>query len=87
MILNQKLVYFFGLFGTDGLKHFIIQYDKSVIQKILFGNEKVTRTDSKITLVNMKFLMNACNNLNKGEIDNLIDTARNFFKFCSIILK
>ena len=35
-------------FGIDGLKSFIIQGNESVIQKILLGVEKMTRTDSKI---------------------------------------
>ena len=44
---------FFGFFcyysfGIDGLKSFIIQGNESVIQKILLGVEKMTRTDSKI---------------------------------------
>ena len=71
----------FDSFGIDGLKSFIIHDDESVEQKILFGIEKVTRTDSKITLVNIKFLMNVCKNLNKVEIDHLSDTARDFLNF------
>ena len=63
----------------DGLKSFIIQGDKKVIEKILFGTQQLTRTDNKITLVNMKFNLNACKNFSKNELDNLSDTARNFF--------
>ena len=70
----------FNSFGIDGLKSFIIHDDESVEQKILFGIEKVTRTDSKITLLK-KFLMNVCKNLNKVEINNLSDTARDFLNF------
>ena len=65
----------------DGLKSFIIQDDKKVIEKILFGTEQLTRTDSKINLVNIKFNLNACKNLSKNELDNLSDTARDFFYF------
>ena len=32
-------IFFFDLFGLDGLKTFIIQDDKRVIKKILFGTE------------------------------------------------
>ena len=38
---------FFHSFGLDGLRHFIIQDDKKVIEKILLGTEKMTRTDIK----------------------------------------
>ena len=43
--------------------------------------EKMTRTDNKITLANMKFSINACKNLSNREIDRLSDTARDFFYF------
>ena len=72
---------FFDSFGLDGLKGFIIQEDKKVIKKILFGTEKMTRTDDKITLVNITFNLNACKNLSKKELDALNDTASNFFHF------
>ena len=71
----------------DGLKSFIIQDDKKVIEKILFGTEQLTRTDNKTTLVNIKFNLNACKNLSKKELDNLSDTAREFFLFYSIFSK
>ena len=38
----------------------------------------MTRTDNKITLVNIKFNLK---NLSKKELDNLSDTARDFFYF------
>ena len=74
-------LFFFDIFGVDGLKGVIIQEDKIVVKKILFGTEQLTRTDKKITLVNMKFNLNACKNLSKKELDNLRDTARDFFYF------
>ena len=74
-------LFFFDTFGVDGLKSFIIQDDRKVIEKILFGTEQLTRTDNKITLVNIKFSLNAFKNLNKNKLDNLSDTARDFFCF------
>ena len=65
----------------DGLKSFIIQDDKKVIPKILFGTEQLMRTDNKITLVSIKFSLNACKNLSRNELDNLSDTAVDFFFF------
>ena len=41
----------------------------------------MTRTDSKITRVNISFSKNACKNLNKAEIDDLSDPARDLFYF------
>ena len=80
--MNHELIYFcFYSFGVDGLKNFIIQDDKKVIQKILFGTEQLPRTDNKITLVNVKFSLNACKNLTKNEPDNLSNKARDFFYF------
>ena len=66
-------------FSEDGLKSLIIQDDKKEIEKILFGTEQLTKTDNKITLVNIKFSLNTCKNLTKNELDNLSDTARDFF--------
>ena len=35
--------------------------------------------DNKLTLVNIKFLMDACKNLSKNKLNSLRDTARDFF--------
>ena len=61
-------IFFFDIFGVDGQKSFIIQDDKKVIKKILFGTEQLTRTDNKITLANMKFNLNACKNYVKQNL-------------------
>ena len=49
----------FDTFGVDGLKSFIIQEDQKVIEKMLFITAQLTRKDKKITLVNIKFSLNA----------------------------
>ena len=74
-------IFFFDSFGLDGLKHFIIQDDKKIIDKILIGIEQMNRTDQKITLCKIKFNLGACKELSKEEIDSLSDTARDFFHF------
>ena len=33
-------IFFFDSFGIDGLKYFIVQDDRKIIDKILFGTEK-----------------------------------------------
>ena len=79
--LSFFFFFFYNTFGVDGLKSFLIQDDKKVIEKILFGTGQLTRTDNRITLVNIKFSLNACKNLTKNELDNLSDTAPDFFYF------
>ena len=74
-------IFFFDTFGADGLKSFIMQDDKKVIEKKLFGTEQLTMTDNNIALVNNKFNLNVCKNLSKKELDKLSDTARYIFYF------
>ena len=74
-------IFFFDSFGLDGLNHFIVQDDKPIVEKILLGVEKMTRTDNKITLCKVHFNLGACKSLSEEEIDSLSDTARNVFRF------
>ena len=74
-------IYFFYSYGIEGLKHFIIQDDKPIVDKILIGIEKMDKTDDKITLCKIKFNLGACKHLIKDEINSLSDTARNLFLF------
>ena len=41
----------------------------------------MTRNNNKITLVNIRFNLNACKNLSEKELDSLSNTASNFFHF------
>ena len=74
-------IFFFDSYGLDGLKHFIIQDDKAIIDKILVGIDKMDRTDNKITLCKIKFDLGACKGLTEDKIDSLSNTARQFFYF------
>ena len=74
-------IFFSDSFSLNGLKHFIIQDDKPIVDKILLGIEQMNRTDKKITLCKIKFNLGACKELSKEEIDSLSKTARNFFYF------
>ena len=78
---HRNDLFLFYSFGLDGLKHFNVQDDQPIVDKILLGIEQMTRTDNKITLCRVKFNLRACKNLTKTEIDSLSDTARNFFQF------
>ena len=53
-------IFFFDSFGLDELKHFIMQDDRKIVEKILFGIEKMTRTDNKITELNKAFYLSFC---------------------------
>ena len=71
-------IFFFDFFGLDGLKHFIMQDDRKIVEKILFGTEKMTRADNKITLCKVRFNLSASKNLSQAELDSLSNTAVNF---------
>ena len=76
--------FFFDSFGIEGLKNLIKQDNKKIIDKILNGIEKITRTDKKltlVTLVNITFSMDVYKNLNKNELNSLRDTALDLFDF------
>ena len=73
--------FFFDSFGLDGLKHFIVQDDKSIVQQILLGIEKMDRADNKVILCKICFNLGACTTLSQDEVGSLSDTARNFFRF------
>ena len=77
-------IYFFDSFGLDGLKHFIVQDDKPIVEQILLGVEKMTRIDNKITLSKI-FNLGACKTLFENEIGSLSETARNFFRFVKLL--
>ena len=66
---------FFDTFGIEGLKHFIIQDDKKIVEKILIGIEKMDGSDKKITLCKIKLNMSAYKKFLKKEIDSLSETA------------
>ena len=74
-------IFFFDSYGIEGLKHFIIQDDKKIVDKILVGIDKMDRSDNKITLCKIKFNLGACKQLSEDEILSLSDTARDFFYF------
>ena len=69
---TEKWTFFFNSFGLEGLKQFIIQDDKMII-------DKINKSDQKITLCKLKFNFGACKKLSKNEINSLNDTARDFF--------
>ena len=71
--------HFFYSFEIEDLKNFIIPDDKKIFVKILSEIKKKVRTNNKLTLVNIKFSIDACRHMSKNELNSLSDTARNFF--------
>ena len=76
--IEPKRDIFFYSYGLDGLKHFIIQDDRKIIDKILIGIDKMDRTDKKIKLCKIKFSLSAYKELSDDEIISLSDTGDNF---------
>ena len=71
-------IFCFDYSGLDGLKHSIVQDDRNIVEKVLFGTEHMTRTYNKTTLCKIQFNLNACKNLLQVELDY---TATNLFHF------
>ena len=69
----------FDLFEISGMKHFIVSDDKKIIGKVLKGLELADKKDNKLTLVNLKFLINSYENLTNNEIKKLSETAQDLF--------
>ena len=53
----KKEIFLFDSFGFEGFKKFIIDNDKRVLNKVLFGLNKFEKSDRKITLISVKFSM------------------------------
>ena len=61
-------ILFCDSFSVDGLKNLLSRTIKRLLKKILFGTDQMKRTDDKITLLNIKFNLNACKNLLKKDL-------------------
>ena len=54
---ERKEIFLFDSFGFKGFKEFIIDNDRNILNKILFGIEKLKKKDKKVTLITLKFSM------------------------------
>ena len=54
---ERKEIFLFDSFGFEGFKEFIIDNDRNILNKILFGIEKFLKKDKKVTLIMLKFSM------------------------------
>ena len=53
----KKEIFLFDSFGFEGLKKFIIDNDKKLLNKVLFNLNNFKKSDRKITLISLKFSM------------------------------
>ena len=53
----KKEIFLFDSFGFEGFKEFILDDDRNILNKILYGIEKFDKKDNKVTLITLKFSM------------------------------
>ena len=56
-LLPKKEIFLFDSFGFEGLKKFIFDNDKKLLNKVLFNLNNFEKSDRKITLISLKFSM------------------------------
>ena len=78
-ISPKKELFFFDLYGIEGMKHFTVSDDKKIVGKILKGIETIDQKDKKLTLCKLKFSMNAYEKLAESEIKKLLESTQEFF--------
>ena len=54
---TKKEIFLFDSFGFEGFKEFILDDDRNILNKILYGIEKFDKKDNKVTLITLKFSM------------------------------
>ena len=54
---TKKENFLFDSFGFEGFKGFILNNERNILSKILYGIEKFDKKDNKITLITLKFSM------------------------------
>ena len=67
--------------GLDGFKIFIVDNDERIIDELLFNFKKckISLTDQKITICEMKFSVSTWENMPHTKKEQLSKTAQNFF--------
>ena len=78
-ISPKKELFFFDLYGIEGMKHFTVSDDKKIVGKILKGIETIDQKDKKLTLCKLKFSMNAYEKLAENKIKKLSEIAQDLF--------
>lgn len=79
----MKQLFLFDSYGFTGLKDFIIQQKRKIINKVLYGVKKFNKKDNIVTLISLKFSINSYQNVNHTEILELSSTAAELFHLIS----
>lgn len=75
---TRKHIFLFDSFGFTGFKEFIINNDKKIIDKLLYGLKNFNRKDNRI-IVPVNFLVESYERESQSSKSNLTDTAKDFF--------
>ena len=80
---TKEEVFLFNSFGFQGFKEFILQDDQKILNKVLYGIEKVNEKDNKVTLITLKFSMQEYEKIkNKNRLsETTIDLLDLMYKF------
>ena len=63
---KKKEIFLFDSFGFEGFKEFVIDNDRNILNKVLYGIEKFQKKDNKITLITLTFSMNEYKKIKNG---------------------
>ena len=83
----KKNLMLFDSLGLDGFKFFIVDNDEKIIGDLHFNFKKckISLTDQKITLHEMKFSVDSWENMSHTKKEQLTETAQSFFSFVTTI--
>ena len=70
----------FVSYGFTGFKNFIVDSDKNIINRTLYSINNINKKDDIVSLVSLKFLEDAYQNLNRSELAKLSATAADCFQ-------
>ena len=64
----REEIFLFDSFGFEGLKKFIIDNDKKLLNKVLFNLNNFKKSDCKITLISLNFSMREYEKINDKQL-------------------
>ena len=82
-----KQLFLFDSYGFTGLKAFIMQDNRKIINKVLCGVENFNKKDNIVPLISLKFSISPYQNLSHVEILELSSTAASLFHLTSRFAK
>ena len=76
-VSSKEEIFLFDSFGFIGLKEFIIDNDRKLIDKFFYGLEKINKKDKRINLTYVQFDLESFKRINRRY---LTSTAQDFFR-------